>query len=45
MGALTVSGYLDEGDGRFDTFSAGVNGASTPTADVAGVEVSRTTSP
>ncbi|MER5871149.1 D-alanyl-D-alanine carboxypeptidase [Streptomyces sp. NPDC002044] len=36
-GAITIAGYLDRGDGRFDTFYVGVNGASTPTADPAGV--------
>ncbi|MGW4687066.1 D-alanyl-D-alanine carboxypeptidase/D-alanyl-D-alanine endopeptidase [Streptomyces sp. NPDC004244] len=38
VGAITIAGYLDKGGGRFDTFYAGVTGASTPTADVAGVE-------
>ncbi|NXY96569.1 D-alanyl-D-alanine carboxypeptidase/D-alanyl-D-alanine-endopeptidase [Streptomyces sp. BR123] len=38
VGAITIAGYLDKGGGRFDTFYAGVNGASTPTADVDGVE-------
>ncbi|WP_234314503.1 MULTISPECIES: D-alanyl-D-alanine carboxypeptidase/D-alanyl-D-alanine-endopeptidase [unclassified Streptomyces] len=33
VGAITIAGYLDTGDGRFDTFYAGVNGASTPGAD------------
>ncbi|WP_331735088.1 MULTISPECIES: D-alanyl-D-alanine carboxypeptidase/D-alanyl-D-alanine-endopeptidase [unclassified Streptomyces] len=33
VGAITIAGYLDKGGGRFDTFYAGVNGASTPTAD------------
>ncbi|MFF3859579.1 D-alanyl-D-alanine carboxypeptidase/D-alanyl-D-alanine-endopeptidase [Streptomyces sp. NPDC002209] len=37
VGAITIAGYLDKGDGRFDTFYAGVNGASTPTTDTAGV--------
>ncbi|MFD8982170.1 D-alanyl-D-alanine carboxypeptidase, partial [Streptomyces sp. NPDC059564] len=37
VGAITIGGYLDKGDGRFDTFYAGVNGASTPTTDPAGV--------
>ncbi|MBT2451441.1 D-alanyl-D-alanine carboxypeptidase/D-alanyl-D-alanine-endopeptidase [Streptomyces sp. ISL-43] len=40
VGAITIAGYLDRGDGRFDTFYAGVNGASTPTAnptDVLGI--------
>ncbi|MEU8437016.1 D-alanyl-D-alanine carboxypeptidase/D-alanyl-D-alanine-endopeptidase [Streptomyces sp. NPDC029216] len=37
VGAITIAGYLDRGGGRFDTFYAGVNGASTPTDDVAGV--------
>ncbi|MCX5149773.1 D-alanyl-D-alanine carboxypeptidase/D-alanyl-D-alanine-endopeptidase [Streptomyces sp. NBC_00320] len=37
VGAITIAGYLDKGGGRFDTFYAGVNGASTPTADPAGV--------
>nr|WSW48045.1 hypothetical protein OG296_35965 [Streptomyces sp. NBC_01001] len=32
-----VAGYLDKGGSRFDTAYAGVNGASTPTADTAGV--------
>lgn len=36
-GAMTLAGYLDRGDGRFDAFYVGVNGASTPTADTAGV--------
>ncbi|MFI1944878.1 D-alanyl-D-alanine carboxypeptidase/D-alanyl-D-alanine-endopeptidase [Streptomyces virginiae] len=33
VGAITIAGYLDKGGGRFDTFYAGVNGASTPGAD------------
>ncbi|MFB7463600.1 D-alanyl-D-alanine carboxypeptidase/D-alanyl-D-alanine-endopeptidase [Streptomyces sp. NPDC056224] len=33
VGAITIAGYLDKGGGRFDTFYAGVNGASTPTAN------------
>ncbi|GLV85056.1 D-alanyl-D-alanine carboxypeptidase/D-alanyl-D-alanine-endopeptidase [Streptomyces lavendulae subsp. lavendulae] len=33
VGAITIAGYLDKGGGRYDTFYAGVNGASTPTAD------------
>ncbi|MFF4428227.1 D-alanyl-D-alanine carboxypeptidase/D-alanyl-D-alanine-endopeptidase [Streptomyces sp. NPDC001513] len=37
VGAITIAGYLDKGGGRYDTFYAGVNGASTPTADPAGV--------
>ncbi|MFG2291929.1 D-alanyl-D-alanine carboxypeptidase/D-alanyl-D-alanine-endopeptidase [Streptomyces sp. NPDC048603] len=37
VGAITIAGYLDKGGGRFDTFYAGVNGASTPTTDPAGV--------
>ncbi|KIF04067.1 D-Ala-D-Ala carboxypeptidase [Streptomyces sp. RSD-27] len=37
VGAITIAGYLDKGGGRFDTFYAGVNGASTPTTDTAGV--------
>ncbi|WP_328318670.1 D-alanyl-D-alanine carboxypeptidase/D-alanyl-D-alanine endopeptidase [Streptomyces sp. NBC_00388] len=37
VGAITIAGYLDRGDGRFDAFFAGVNGASTPTTDVNGV--------
>ncbi|WP_327417740.1 D-alanyl-D-alanine carboxypeptidase/D-alanyl-D-alanine endopeptidase [Streptomyces sp. NBC_01233] len=37
VGAITIAGYLDKGGGRYDTFYAGVNGASTPTADRAGV--------
>ncbi|MFD8142947.1 D-alanyl-D-alanine carboxypeptidase/D-alanyl-D-alanine-endopeptidase [Streptomyces sp. NPDC059708] len=37
VGAITIAGYLDRGGGRFDTFYAGVNGASTPTTDPAGV--------
>ncbi|MER7466623.1 D-alanyl-D-alanine carboxypeptidase/D-alanyl-D-alanine-endopeptidase [Streptomyces sp. NPDC097981] len=37
VGAITIAGYLDKGRGRFDTFYAGVTGASTPTADPAGV--------
>ncbi|WP_371675698.1 D-alanyl-D-alanine carboxypeptidase/D-alanyl-D-alanine-endopeptidase [Streptomyces sp. NBC_01276] len=37
VGAITIAGYLDKGDGRYDTFYAGVNGASTPTTDPAGV--------
>ncbi|KAB2588058.1 D-alanyl-D-alanine carboxypeptidase/D-alanyl-D-alanine endopeptidase [Streptomyces arboris] len=37
VGAITIAGYLDKGDGRFDVFFAGVNGASTPTTDVNGV--------
>jgi len=32
-----MAGYLDRGNGHFDVFSVGVNGASTPTADVNGV--------
>lgn len=38
VGAITIAGYLDKGDGRFDIFYAGVNGASTPTTDVQGVQ-------
>lgn len=30
VGAITIAGYLDKGNGRFDAFFAGVNGASTP---------------
>lgn len=37
VGAITIAGYLDKGNGRFDVFFAGVNGASTPTTDVNGV--------
>ncbi|MFG2985555.1 D-alanyl-D-alanine carboxypeptidase/D-alanyl-D-alanine-endopeptidase [Streptomyces sp. NPDC048258] len=37
VGAITIAGYLDKGGGSFDIFYAGVNGASTPTADTAGV--------
>ncbi|MGW0558031.1 D-alanyl-D-alanine carboxypeptidase/D-alanyl-D-alanine endopeptidase [Streptomyces sp. NPDC002926] len=37
VGAITIAGYLDKGNGRFDVFYAGVNGASTPTTDVNGV--------
>ncbi|MFD9370763.1 D-alanyl-D-alanine carboxypeptidase/D-alanyl-D-alanine-endopeptidase [Streptomyces sp. NPDC060020] len=37
VGAITIAGYLDKGGGRYDTFYAGVNGASTPTTDPAGV--------
>ncbi|MEV2245239.1 D-alanyl-D-alanine carboxypeptidase/D-alanyl-D-alanine-endopeptidase [Streptomyces sp. NPDC049970] len=37
VGAITIAGYLDRGNGRFDVFFAGVNGASTPTTDVNGV--------
>lgn len=37
VGAITIAGYLDKGNGRFDVFYAGVNGASTPTTDVSGV--------
>ncbi|WP_406731633.1 D-alanyl-D-alanine carboxypeptidase/D-alanyl-D-alanine-endopeptidase [Streptomyces sp. NBC_01794] len=37
VGAITLAGYLDKGNGRFDVFYAGVNGASTPTTDVNGV--------
>ncbi|GAA0316666.1 D-alanyl-D-alanine carboxypeptidase/D-alanyl-D-alanine-endopeptidase [Streptomyces polychromogenes] len=37
VGAITIAGYLERGGGRFDTFYAGVNGASTPTTDPAGV--------
>ncbi|MEU2451908.1 MULTISPECIES: D-alanyl-D-alanine carboxypeptidase/D-alanyl-D-alanine-endopeptidase [unclassified Streptomyces] len=33
VGAITIAGYLDKGGGRFDTFYAGVNGASTPGAN------------
>ncbi|MER6319074.1 D-alanyl-D-alanine carboxypeptidase [Streptomyces sp. NPDC001581] len=36
VGAVTIAGYLDKGGGRYDTFytfQAGVNGASTQTAD------------
>lgn len=36
-GAMTLAGYLDRGDGGHDAFYLGVNGASTPTADTAGV--------
>ncbi|MGW5849790.1 D-alanyl-D-alanine carboxypeptidase/D-alanyl-D-alanine endopeptidase [Streptomyces sp. NPDC055254] len=37
VGAITIAGYLDKGGGRFDIFYAGVNGASTPTADTTDV--------
>ncbi|MFD3544277.1 D-alanyl-D-alanine carboxypeptidase/D-alanyl-D-alanine-endopeptidase [Streptomyces sp. NPDC058655] len=37
VGAITIAGYLDRGDGRFDPFYAGVNGAATPTTDPAGI--------
>lgn len=37
VGAITIAGYLDKGNGRFDAFFAGVNGASTPDTDVSGV--------
>ncbi|MFD9221739.1 D-alanyl-D-alanine carboxypeptidase/D-alanyl-D-alanine-endopeptidase [Streptomyces sp. NPDC060064] len=37
VGAITLAGYLDKGNGHFDVFYAGVNGASTPTTDVNGV--------
>jgi D-alanyl-D-alanine carboxypeptidase/D-alanyl-D-alanine-endopeptidase (penicillin-binding protein 4) len=37
VAAITIAGYLDKGNGRFDVFFAGVNGASTPTTDVNGV--------
>ncbi|WP_405664259.1 D-alanyl-D-alanine carboxypeptidase/D-alanyl-D-alanine-endopeptidase [Streptomyces sp. NBC_01166] len=37
VNAITIAGYLDKGNGRFDVFFAGVNGASTPTTDVNGV--------
>ncbi|MFJ6760701.1 D-alanyl-D-alanine carboxypeptidase/D-alanyl-D-alanine-endopeptidase [Streptomyces sp. NPDC091273] len=37
VGAITIAGYLDKGGGRYDTFYAGVTGASTPTTDPAGV--------
>ncbi|WP_411102974.1 D-alanyl-D-alanine carboxypeptidase/D-alanyl-D-alanine-endopeptidase [Streptomyces sp. cmx-4-9] len=33
VGAITIAGYLDRGGGRFDTFYAGVNGATTAGAD------------
>lgn len=37
VGAITIAGYLDKGNGHFDAFFAGVNGASTPDTDVNGV--------
>lgn len=37
VGAITIAGYLDKGDGRFDVFYAGVTGASTPTTDPSGI--------
>lgn len=37
VGADTAAGYLETGKGTFDVFFAGVNGASTPTANVNGV--------
>lgn len=37
VGAITIAGYLDKGGGRYDTFFAGVNGASTPTANPADI--------
>lgn len=37
VGAQTLAGYLDKGSGRFDVFYVGVNGASTPTTDIAGL--------
>ncbi|MCM2413104.1 D-alanyl-D-alanine carboxypeptidase/D-alanyl-D-alanine-endopeptidase [Streptomyces sp. RKAG290] len=37
VGAITIAGYLDKGNGRYDVFFAGVNGASTPDTDVNGV--------
>ncbi|MCX5380497.1 D-alanyl-D-alanine carboxypeptidase/D-alanyl-D-alanine-endopeptidase [Streptomyces sp. NBC_00091] len=37
VGAITIAGYLDKGGGRFDPFYAGVTGAATPSADIAGV--------
>ncbi|MFG2146298.1 D-alanyl-D-alanine carboxypeptidase/D-alanyl-D-alanine-endopeptidase [Streptomyces sp. NPDC048696] len=37
VGAQTIAGYLRRGDGRYDVFYVGVNGASTPTADISGL--------
>ncbi|MEV0373648.1 D-alanyl-D-alanine carboxypeptidase/D-alanyl-D-alanine-endopeptidase [Streptomyces sp. NPDC050636] len=37
VGAITIAGYLDTGNGGFDVFYAGVNGAATPTTDIDGV--------
>ncbi|MEV7723514.1 D-alanyl-D-alanine carboxypeptidase [Streptomyces sp. NPDC087917] len=37
VGAITIAGYLDKGDGHHDVFYAGVTGASTPTTDPAGI--------
>ncbi|WFB08748.1 D-alanyl-D-alanine carboxypeptidase/D-alanyl-D-alanine-endopeptidase [Streptomyces sp. LX-29] len=37
VGAETIAGYLETGDGHYDVFYAGVNGAATPTADISGV--------
>ncbi|RKT08461.1 D-alanyl-D-alanine carboxypeptidase/D-alanyl-D-alanine-endopeptidase (penicillin-binding protein 4) [Streptomyces sp. 3211.6] len=37
VGAITIAGYLDRGGGRFEPFYAGVNGASTPNTDPAGI--------
>ncbi|MFF3013568.1 D-alanyl-D-alanine carboxypeptidase/D-alanyl-D-alanine-endopeptidase [Streptomyces sp. NPDC057939] len=37
VGAMTIAGYLDRGDGRFDVFYAGVTGAATPTPDPSGI--------
>ncbi|UQX04812.1 D-alanyl-D-alanine carboxypeptidase [Streptomyces sp. RerS4] len=37
VGAITIAGYLDKGGGRFQTFYAGVTGATTPSADTADV--------
>lgn len=37
IGAITIAGYLDKGDGTFDVFYAGVTGASTPTTDPNGI--------
>ncbi|MFE9011063.1 D-alanyl-D-alanine carboxypeptidase [Streptomyces cyaneofuscatus] len=37
VGAITIAGHLDKGNGRVAVFFAGVDGASTPTTDVNGV--------
>ncbi|MET9604210.1 D-alanyl-D-alanine carboxypeptidase/D-alanyl-D-alanine-endopeptidase [Streptomyces sp. NPDC006512] len=37
VGAMTIAGYLERGDGRFDVFYAGVTGAATPTTDPEGI--------
>ncbi|MFJ7266745.1 hypothetical protein ACIQV3_08765 [Streptomyces sp. NPDC099050] len=36
VGAITIAGYPDKDDGRFDVSCAGLTGASTPTTGPSG---------